>query len=198
MQKQVCLYCRTSTDRQSKGLESQERALIEYCKQKGITDYVVFKDEGVSGTKQSRPALNEMMSLVENGQVKMVLVYSFSRFARSTRHLVEALDLFQCMGVEFVSVSEQIDTSTSIGKAVYTIISAISALERDLISERVVAGLDNAKAKGKELGRPITRRSKLIQALYEKGYSYREIAELAGCSPSTAHREIMGSKNKKS
>ena len=198
MSRHVCLYCRTSTDRQGSGLESQERALRDYCKLKGEDNYLVFKDEGVSGTKESRPALNEMMALVRSGEVKVVLVFSFSRFARSTKHLVEALDLFQSMGVEFVSISEQIDTSSSIGKAVYTIISAISALERDLISERVVAGLVNAKAKGKELGRPITRRSKLIQALHEKGYSYREIAELAGCSPSTAHREIMGSKKQKS
>lgn len=131
------LYCRTSTGMQEKGLEAQRRALIDYCKSKRISNYEVFEDSGVSGAKSSRPALNQVMKEVNSGQVSTVIVYSFSRFARSTKHLLNALEVFKGKQVGFISITENVDTSSPMGRAFFTIISAISQLERDLISERV-------------------------------------------------------------
>jgi DNA invertase Pin-like site-specific DNA recombinase len=190
MTKKVCLYCRTSTQNQSKGLEAQERALLSYCRANEIKDYVIFRDEGVSGTKSSRPELDRLMDLVRYGEVSSVFVYSFSRFARSTKHLVNVLEEFNQYDVDFVSISENIDTRSPLGRALYTIISAINAIEVDTLRQRTLLGLSNARAKGVQLGRPVTRNSKLIKSLRAKGYAYREIAELVGCSISTVHREL--------
>jgi len=103
----VVAYARTSTQMQEKGLESQIRAIREYCKQNGITDYLLYSDEGISGTKNSRPALDKMMNAVREGKVSKVIVYSFSRYARSTSHLLNALKEFKKMNVEFSSISER-------------------------------------------------------------------------------------------
>ena len=186
----VAIYCRTSTGMQEKGLESQRRALIDYCKSRGIKNYKVFEDSGISGTKSSRPALNEMMKCVENGVVSKVMVYSFSRFARSTKHLLEALELFKDKRVDFISITENVDTSSPVGRAFFTIISAISQLERDLISERVKNGMKNAKAKGVPIGREKTRPVEKIISLREKGYTYKEISKLLDVSEGTIRNSI--------
>lgn len=149
----VALYARVSTDQQSTGLESQVRILKDYCAKNDIHHYELFTDEGISGTKSSRPALDRMMAAVQAGEINSVVVYSFSRFARSTTHLLNALQVFKAKNVAFVSITEKIDTSTPVGLAVFSILAAISQLERDLIAERVKAGLANARAKGKLIGR---------------------------------------------
>ena len=184
------LYARTSTNRQESGLESQIRALRSFAEQKTISTFDVFSDEGVSGAKASRPGLDQAMQAIRAGKYEGIIVYSFSRFARSTKHLLEALDEFQQLNVGFISLSESIDTKSAIGKALFTIISAISQLERELISERVKNGLNNAVAKGKRLGRKRTRNSMLIRELASKEYSHREIAALVGCSKTTVHRVL--------
>lgn len=178
MKKQVAIYCRTSTNMQENGLEAQRRALVEYCKLRNIKNYTLYEDSGVSGTKSSRPSLDRMMKSVRAGEVETVVVYSFSRFARSTKHLIDVLEEFELHKVNFISLSEQVDLSTAIGKAMYTIISAIAALERDLISERVKNGMKNARAKGRQMGRPRTRNTELIVSLRKKGYTYNQIREL--------------------
>ncbi|HAG27420.1 TPA: hypothetical protein DCG61_01390 [Patescibacteria group bacterium] len=186
------LYARTSTNRQEKGLEAQVRALKSFAEQKGIIEFDVYSDEGVSGAKCSRPGLDRLMQGVRSGQYGGVIVYSFSRFARSTKHLLEALDEFRKWNVSFISTSESIDTGSAIGLALFTIISAISQLERELISERVRNGLANAKAKGKKLGKEKTRNSVLIRTLANKKYSQRQIAKLVGCSKTTVQTELAG------
>ncbi|MBF0315788.1 MAG: recombinase family protein [Oligoflexia bacterium] len=191
--KHIALYCRTSTDKQDSGLESQRRALIKYCDDNGILNYRCYEDAGISGTKGLRPELDKLMEDVRGNTVEAVIVYSFSRFARSTQHLLAALTEFQASGVAFISLSAKIETNSAIGKAVFVIIAAIATLERDLIAERVKNGLINAKAKGAELGRPRSRQSLLIQNLAAQGLSYRKIAELAGCSAATVHRELKES-----
>src|SRR5213075_3315944 len=108
-----------------------------------------FIDHGVSGAKDRRPALDRLMAAVKARKVDVVIVAAFDRFGRSVRHLVETLDLFRHLGVEFISLREQIDTGSPIGQAVFTIIAAIAQLERSLIAERVRAGLRRAKADGK-------------------------------------------------
>lgn len=180
-------------------MEAQIRALRAYAEQKSIVEFDVFSDEGVSGAKASRPGLDQAMQAIRAGKYEGIIVYSFSRFARSTKHLLEALDEFQNLNVGFISLSESIDTKSAIGKALFTIISAISQLERELISERVKNGLSNAKAKGKRLGRKRTRNSVLIQELASRKYSHRKIAALVGCSKTTVHRELKsGPKSKES
>lgn len=190
MNKMTVLYCRTSTHKQEKGMEAQRRALIEHCSKNNIQDYAIFQDEGVSGTKANRPKLDEMIALVNQGKIENVIVYSFSRMARSTKHLLDILHILQTRNVNFISITESIDTSTAIGQAFFTIISAISQLERELICERVKNGLANAKSKGVALGRPKKRNSKLIQELFKLGYSHRKIAHLAGCGSATVWREL--------
>lgn len=190
----VAIYSRVSTANQTKGLESQERALEVFCQQNSIGTFKKFSDSNISGARASRPQLDELMREVEKGYVSKVVVYSFSRFARSTKHLLNALEFFKEHNVEFVSLSEKVDTSTPMGRAFFTIISAISQLERELISERVTNGLKNARAKGKRIGRPKTRPSQSILSLREDNYSYREIAKILGVSHMAVAREL---KNKK-
>lgn len=191
----VAMYARVSTDQQSTGLESQVRILKDYCEKNGITNYEIFMDEGISGTKSSRPALDRMMSAVNNGEVSSVVVYSFSRFARSTTHLLNALQIFKSKNVAFVSLTEKIDTSTPVGVAVFSILAAISQLERDLVAERVKAGLANARAKGRMIGRRKMRDSDLIRKLLKAGMTFRQIAQVARCSHGSVWAEKIAMRN---
>ncbi len=121
MEKRVACYCRVSTMDQSGGMESQARVLRQYCEQNNITNVEFFLDEGISGTKSSRPALDRMMAAVNSDEVSSVVVYSFSRFARSTTHLLYALQVFKKKGVHFLSLSEKIDTNTAVGVAIFSL-----------------------------------------------------------------------------
>lgn len=187
--KRVACYARVSTVDQSTGLESQIRVLKQYCESNGIQDSEFFADEGISGTKANRPALDRMMAAVENGEISSVVVYSFSRFARSTTHLLQALQTFKKKGVHFVSLTEKIDTNSAVGLAIFSILAAISQLERDLISDRVRVGLANARAKGKLIGRKKMRDSDLIRKLLKAGMSYRNISLVAKCSHGSVSAE---------
>ncbi len=151
--KRVVCYARVSTADQSTGLESQIRVLKQYCESNRVENVEFFADEGISGTKASRPALDRLMAAVESDEVSSVVVYSFSRFARSTTHLLNALQVFKRKGVHFVSLTEKIDTNSAVGVGIFSILAAISQLERDLVADRVKIGLANAKAKGRLIGR---------------------------------------------
>jgi DNA invertase Pin-like site-specific DNA recombinase len=188
--KRVFCYARVSTSNQEKGLEAQLRALSEHCKRLGITDFTVFTDENQSGAKSSRPGLDAMMEAVRRGEAKSVVVYSFSRYARSVTHLLRALSEFDNLGVSFISLTESVDTSTPLGKSVFVILGAVAELERDLIRERVRNGLANAKAKGVRLGRLKTRPSEMIRILRQKGQTYRSISQLLGISSGAVSAEI--------
>ena len=176
----VFLYTRVST--QDQNTESQTRALTDWCAKQGIMNYEIYTDHGISGSKESRPALNEMMVRVEKGDCEQVIVFSFSRFARSVSHLLKALQKFKDKGVRFHSITEALDTNSPMGMALFTILGALAQLERELIRERVMAGLRNARAKGKILGRVRKRNSALIESLLEAGLSFREISKVALCS----------------
>jgi DNA invertase Pin-like site-specific DNA recombinase len=189
--KKVFLYGRVSTDQQTGGLESQLRALKEYCAMNKIVDYEIFTDEGISGTKSSRPALDRMMAAIRNGECSCLVVYSFSRFARSVTHLLQGLEELKKHKTCFVSLTERIETESPIGKAVFVIIGAIAQLERDLICERVKNGFANARAKGKLIGRKKLRDSNLIRSLLKAGMSYRKISQIAKCSHGSVHAEVL-------
>lgn len=187
--KRVACYARVSTADQSTGLESQVRVLKQYCQSNSIETVEFFTDEGISGTKASRPALDRLMAAVEKDEISSVVVYSFSRFARSTTHLLQALQLFKKKGVHFVSLTEKIDTNSAVGVAIFSILAAISQLERDLIADRVKVGLANARAKGKLIGRKKMRDSDLIRKLLKAGMSYRNISIVAKCSHGSVSAE---------
>lgn len=187
--KRVAAYCRVSTSDQSTGMESQIRVLKQYFEQNKIDNVEFFTDEGISGTKSSRPALDRLMSAVENDEVSSVVAYSFSRFARSTTHLLSTLQIFKKKGVHFVSLTEKIDTNSAVGLAIFSILASISQLERDLIADRVKIGLANARAKGRLIGRKKLRDSDLIRKLIKAGMSYRKIAEVAKCSHGSVSAE---------
>ncbi len=189
MEKRAAGYLRVSTTEQTGGMESQERVLRQYCEQNGITNVEFFSDHGISGTKSSRPALDRMMAGVESGEIGTVIVYSFSRFARSTTHLLNALQIFKRKGVQFISLTEKIDTSTAVGIAIFSILASISQLERDLISDRVKIGLANARAKGRLIGRKKMRDSDLIRKLLKAGMSYRNISTVARVSHGSVSAE---------
>jgi DNA invertase Pin-like site-specific DNA recombinase len=187
----VALYARVSTDDQGQNPLVQLGPMRAYAAARGW-DVVEFLDEGWSGAKDSRPRLDAMFAAVEAGEVSAVLVWRFDRFARSTRFLLERLDYFRTKGVDFISVTEQVDTSTPIGKAMFTIIGALAEFERELLRERVRAGMATAKAAGKHVGRPpVEVDVRMAAALVRSGdYALREVAEHFGVSESTIRRRL--------
>lgn len=190
-QRKVALYVRTSTDMQEKGHDAQRRALEAYCLQKGIIDYLLFEDFGVSGTKQTRPGLDKLMQAARASEISCVVVYSFSRFARSTVHLLNALDEFNKLQVGFISISESIDSSTPIGRTMFTIISSISQLEAELIRERVKNGIKAARERGRQIG-AIRKydNPELFFQLRSNGMTVRQIAKTIKCSTATVVRML--------
>jgi DNA invertase Pin-like site-specific DNA recombinase len=132
----------------------QTRELREYCQRRNWEIEGEYVDAGVSGAKDSRPEMNKLLADAHRRQFDAVIMWKFDRFARSVSHLLRALETFQALGIEFVSLTEGVDTSTPAGKMVFTVLGAVAELERSLIRERVKAGLRNAKAKGKHVGRP--------------------------------------------
>ena len=148
----IGLYARVSTRDQS--CEMQLRDLRAYFHARQLEVVREYVDLGVSGTKDSRPQLNALMDDARKRKLDAVLCWRFDRFARSTKHLLCTLEEFRGLGVGFISFQENIETGTPLGQALFTIIAAVAELERNLIVERVCAGIRNAKSNGKRLGRP--------------------------------------------
>ena len=175
--KRVALYARVSTKNNGQDPETQLMALREYAQARRFEVFAEYVDVGISGAKETRPALDRLMDDARKRRFDAVLVARFDRFARSTRHLVLALEEFNALGVDFISLSESIDTSTPMGKMVFVVISAVAELERSLIRERVIMGLQRARAQGKRIGRPAVHLDfDELQALREAGLSYRAIS----------------------
>lgn len=183
------VYARVSTANHGQDVTMQTRELREYCERRGWTVAGEYVDIGISGSKEKRPELDRLMTDAHRRRFDVVAVWRFDRFARSVSHLLRALDTFKAQGIDFVSYSEQMDTSTPTGKMIFTVLGAVAELERSLIVERVKAGLRNARAKGKHLGRPrsIVDAGKIAR-LRAQGVSWRKIARQAGCSTRTARR----------
>ena len=189
----AALYARVSTTGHGQDVGLQLDELRQVAAQRGwvAVDYV---DEGVSGSKDRRPALDRMMADARAGKLDVVAVWRFDRFARNTAHLLAAMDEFRALGVSFVSLREQIDTSTPMGKAMFTIVSAISELERDLIRERVVAGVQRAKASGKHCGRPkVAMDLRPALALIREGRGLKDVAAILKVSRATLRRRLQES-----
>jgi len=184
----VALYARVSTSDQSP--ESQLRDLRQYAEARGfeISEYV---DTGFSGTKQNRPALDRLMDDARKRHFDCILVWPFDRFARSTKHLLIALEEFRALGIQFISYQENIDTTSPLGQALFTIVSAVAQLERDLIRERVRAGLRNARAKGKKFGRPPAKvDADRVAELRREGFSWSQVCRTLNVSKGSAQRSV--------
>ncbi len=187
----IVLYARVSTANNGQDPEMQLRELREYCERRGWEVAGEYVDVGISGAKEKRPELDRLMADAQRRRCDAVVVWKFDRFARSVSHLLRALETFKSLGIEFVSLSEQVDTSTPTGKMVFTVLGAVAELERSLIAERVRAGLRNARAKGKRLGRPPSRIDiQKVAALRSQGLSWARVARSLGVSASTAHAAL--------
>lgn len=189
----VAIYSRVSTSDQS--VDMQISDLRQYCEQRAFDIYKEYSDEGVSGTKDRRPALDELMSDAQKRRFGAVICWRFDRFARSTKHLITALEEFHHLGVDFISYQENIDTSSPLGKAVFTIVSAISELERSIIIERVKAGIRRAKENGKRLGRPkrLNLNVEELQKMRDQGLSFKKIGERVNACPATIYQTLRRS-----
>jgi DNA invertase Pin-like site-specific DNA recombinase len=155
-----------------------------------VREYV---DVGQSGAKDSRPELNNLMDAARKRQFDAIVVWRFDRFARSTKHLLLALEEFRLLGIQFISYQENIDTSSALGQAMFTIVSAVAQLERDIIRERVNAGICNARANGKKFGRPTLKVScQQILELRARGNSLQQIATDLWIGYGTVRSRLQG------
>ncbi len=186
----IGIYARVSTKDQS--YELQVRDLRAYCVARGFDLVREYVDVGQSGAKDSRPELDKLMDDARKRQFDAIVVWRFDRFARSIKHLLSALEEFRSLGIQFISYQENIDTSSALGQALFTIVSAVAQLERDLIRERVTAGTRNARAKGKKLGRPKSSvdRERILE-LKAQGQSVRQIAANLGVGYGTVRARLL-------
>jgi len=186
----VALYSRVSTNEQNASMQVEE--LRAYCQRRQWDIAEEFTDSGVSGAKESRPALNRLLSESKRRKFDAVLVYRYDRFARSLRGLVNALAEFDALGIHFVSLHEGVDTSTPNGRLVFGIFASIAEFERELIRSRVRSGLAAARARGMRIGRPkVIVDARRLASLRNSGASWPKIAKALGIGVGTAHRAFQ-------
>jgi DNA invertase Pin-like site-specific DNA recombinase len=200
----VAIYIRVSTASKTKqGAEAsydqnpevQEQPLRELARQRGWIVHQVYADRA-SGSKERRPGLDALMADARRGLFDVIAVWRFDRFARSVKQLVLALEEFRSLGIQFVSHQEALDTSTPMGAAMFTIIATMAQLERSIIRERVIAGLDHARKHRTKSGKPIGRpravfRRDLVAELRRNGRSWAEIARKTGASIGSVRRALQ-------
>jgi DNA invertase Pin-like site-specific DNA recombinase len=193
----AALYARCSTHDKGQDPELQLSPLREYASKRGYIVAGEFVDYGISGTKERRPQLDGLMDAAKKRQVDIILVWKLDRFGRSLKQLVSALDELSGLGIGFVSYKDNIDLTTAQGRLMFHIIDAMAEFERELIKDRVKASLDNAKRKGKRLGRkpipPVT--AERVRALRAEVLSYRIIARKLGLSLGSVHKSLSNSDN---
>jgi DNA invertase Pin-like site-specific DNA recombinase len=189
--KRAAIYARVSTQN-GQNPEMQLAEIREYCRRRDWTIVREYVDKGISGAKERRPALDQLLSDCKKRAVDCVVVYRYDRFARSLRQLVNALEDFRALGIDFVSLHEGVDTSTPNGRLVFGIFASIAEFERELIRDRVRSGLALAKSHGKKLGRPRVSVDRVqVADLRRAGHSWSEICELLGVSKGTAQRAVL-------
>jgi DNA invertase Pin-like site-specific DNA recombinase len=193
----TALYARVSTTNHGQDNDMQLREFREFCQRRGWPVVEEYVDSGISGSKERRPALDRLMADARRRKFDCVVVYRYDRFARSLRHLVNALEEFRALGIEFVSIHEGVDTSTPNGRLVFGIFASIAEFERELIRDRVRSGIRNARAKGKLVGRPrVSVNATRIGQLRASGQSWSEICLETGLSAGVAKRAFYSlSKN---
>ena len=187
----AAIYARVSTNGQDVGMQTRE--LREFVKRRGWHIEAEYTDVGISGAKEKRPQLDRLMADAKRRRFDSVVVYRYDRFARSLRHLVNALEEFRALGIDFVSIHEGVDTSTPNGRLIFGIFASIAEFERELIRDRVKSGIAAARARGVRLGRPALRSFtpadvRQLRRDRRKGLSYAAIAKLHGSSVFTTYR----------
>lgn len=182
----VAIYVRVSTQEQN--VNNQIMELEKYCKARMYEVYKVYNDKGVSGSKEFRPSFDLMMSEAQKRKFDCLLVWKLDRLSRSLKHLLTTLDTLSSLNVSFISYNDNIDTTTSTGKLMFSIIGAFAEFERALIRERVCLGLNRARKQGKKLGRPNKKLNKELILKFLRNMSIRKVAFKCGVSPATIYR----------
>lgn len=175
-------YTRISTDDKHQTVENQEHQMLAH------SPTVFISDKGVSGSihPTARAGFSRLLAVAKTGD--KVLITAFDRLSRDTKHFLEVLTTLQQRGLALVSLREQVDTTTPSGLMVATTLMAVATLERDLIRERVCAGLERAKASGKRLGRPRSDQHQTVRTLLAGGVSVRDVCERTGMSRSGVYK----------
>lgn len=191
----VALYARVSTVA-GQNPEMQLVELREYAARRGWHVVEEYVDHGVSGAKESRPALNRLMNDARQRKFEIIAVWRIDRYGRSLRHLVNSLGDLESVGVSFVSLRDSIDLKSASGRLMAQLLGAMAEFERSLIKERVAAGIRNARNKGKRLGRPpLVLDSNRIDRLRASGASLRAISIQLGISLGSVHRALQERSN---
>lgn len=190
----VGLYARVSTLDKGQDTEVQLRDLRSYAEARGWIIAGEYVDKGQSGAKDRRPELDRLMKDARKRKIDLILCWRLDRLGRSLKHLILTLDELQGLGVGFVSYHENIDLTTPTGRLMFQLLGAFAEFERNLIKERVVAGLNHAKAKGVKLGRPgLDLDPEEVKALKQQGLTVRAIAAKVGASVGLVHKTLMKS-----
>ena len=186
----TALYCRISTSNHGQTPDMQLRELRQYCARRGFKIGAEYVDSGISGTKERRPQLDKLWADAKRRRFDAVVVYRYDRFARSLRQLINALEEFRALGIEFVSLHEGVDTATPNGRLIFDIFASIAEFERELIRDRVRSGIASARAKGKRIGRPAADLSLVskVKAMIGRGQSMRQVGMALGISVATVHK----------
>jgi DNA invertase Pin-like site-specific DNA recombinase len=184
----AAIYARVSRNNgQDPGMQTHE--LREHCQRRGWDIEGEYVDAGVCGAKERRPQLDALLAACRKRRVDAVVVYRYDRFARSLRQLVNALEEFRSLGIEFISLHEGVDTSTPNGRLVFGIFASIAEFERELIRDRVKSGIAAARSKGRKLGRPrVSLDLARIASLRDSGLSWPKIAKAMGVSVGTVYQ----------
>ena len=195
--KHTAIYVRVSTDAMKNGhiqtTDMQKLEIENYLKIKGITEFKIYEDVGISGTKKDRPGLKKLMNDCRNRKVNLVVCWKMDRLFRSLKDLMDTLSEWQTLGVEFISVKDNVDLSTSSGRLLMQVLGAFSEFEVSVIRERVNSGIANARSKGIILGRPKKPGHDVIKTMREEGKSVSEISTYLNLSRQTIYRELRES-----
>lgn len=188
----ACIYARVSTRDKGQDLNTQLLPLREYARRRRFEIIEEYTDHGISGSKDRRPALDKLMKAARAREFDAVLVFKLDRFGRSLQHLTAALSEFKALGIEFISITESIDTSTPAGKALFGMIGVFAEFEHDLISERVRAGMARARRQGVKFGsRPrLVFDREAVRQMHKRGATIREIAKKYKLTVGTVHRAV--------
>jgi len=190
----VGLYARVSTLDKGQDTEIQLSDLRAYADARGWKVFKEYIDVGQSGSKEQRPAFNQLMEDARKRKIDIILVWRLDRFGRSLKHLIISLDDLKALGLGFVSFKESLDFTTATGRLMLHLLAAFAEFEKEIIRERVKAGVAHARAKGKRLGRCPKINEGLLRTMKDmrdKGISIRNISKELGVSKSLVHKSLQ-------
>ena len=191
MTTKVALYCRVSTNDQYP--ENQVRILSDLAVKNGAEVVSTFIDKGISGVKKDRDALNQMLSAARSRKFATLYVLSIDRLSRSVKNLIETVETLNDLGITIVFQRENIDTKSAMGQFFLTVLGSLAQFEREIMRERINAGIARAKSQGKKMGRPSKLNDGLRNAvtmLYQKGVSIRDIAKTCTVGIGTVYKVV--------